>query len=114
MRSLPLIPPDARIAFYKARGRYLKANPFCKFCVEDRVAVVARATVLDHKVPHRGNIKLFLDPSNFQGLCATHHSGSKQREEVSGMSQACSVDGRPLDPRHPWNSGVVVGAGVGV
>ncbi len=37
--------------------------------------------VADHKRPHRGDAALFWDEANLQTLCATCHSGAKQREE---------------------------------
>jgi 5-methylcytosine-specific restriction protein A len=42
------------------------------------------ATVVDHTTPHRGDMTLFWDERNWQGLCATHHSKDKQREEAQG------------------------------
>lgn len=61
------------------------------------------AQVVDHKKAHRGNMTLFRDPSNLQSLCATHHSGSKQKEDIHGYNTAVGLDGWPLDPRHPVN-----------
>lgn len=43
---------------------------------------VPLASVVDHVVAHRGNQTLFWDRSNWQGLCSTHHSRDKQREEA--------------------------------
>ena len=40
--------------------------------------------VLDHIIPHRGDYPLWKDPDNLQSLCATHHNGTKQREELRG------------------------------
>lgn len=37
--------------------------------------------VADHKQPHRGNARLFWDMTNLWTLCASCHSGAKQREE---------------------------------
>ena len=49
------------------------------------------------------------DPANLRTLCVTHDAqahrekgtGSQHREERFG---GCDLSGRPLDPRHPWNS----------
>lgn len=66
----------------KARERFLMANPLCVMCeVEGRVKV---AKVVDHKIPHRGDIVLFWDETNWQSLCASHHSADKQRQENLG------------------------------
>lgn len=32
------------------------------------------ATEVDHIKPHRGDMVLFWDESNWQGLCRSHHS----------------------------------------
>jgi 5-methylcytosine-specific restriction enzyme A len=32
------------------------------------------ATVVDHKVPHKGDAGLMWDQGNWQSLCATHHN----------------------------------------
>lgn len=64
----------------KARKRYLQAHPLCVYCERD--GMVTAATVVDHKIPHRGDMTLFWDESNWQSLCATHHSRDKQREEA--------------------------------
>lgn len=61
------------------------------------------ATVVDHITPHRGDPILFWDSKNWQPLCKDCHDRFKQREEKSGRaSAACTVDGMPIDPRHPW------------
>ncbi|MFT3724646.1 MAG: hypothetical protein QM773_13815 [Hyphomonadaceae bacterium] len=65
----------------------------------DRVVV---ATVADHVIPHRGDSKLFFE-GELQSLCDSHHSSSKQREEIRGYSDAVGDDGWPTDPRHPAN-----------
>lgn len=64
----------------KAREVFLREHPLCVMCAaEDRVTV---ATVVDHIVPHRGDQSLFWRRSNWQPLCATHHSRDKQRQEA--------------------------------
>ncbi len=39
------------------------------------------ANVVDHKTPHRGDMKVFWDKTNWQPLCTGCHSGRKQRAE---------------------------------
>jgi len=63
----------------QARAGYLRSHPLCVMCQAD--GVVTAATVVDHKIPHRGDQALFWDRGNWQSLCATHHSRDKQREE---------------------------------
>jgi len=71
--------PSARARGYdtkwdKARKTYLVAHPRCARCG-------APATVVDHVTPHRGDMKLFWQRSNWQPLCTRCHSSTKQSEE---------------------------------
>ncbi|WP_016738784.1 HNH endonuclease [Bacillus sp. FJAT-27238] len=61
---------DAR--WRKARARFLASNPLCRHCFEQ--GKVIAATVVDHITPHRGDMVLFWDEKNWQGLCGTCHS----------------------------------------
>ena len=63
----------------KARRMYLSASPLCVECeVNGRLVP---ATVVDHIVPHRGDRGLFWDVTNWQALCAMHHSQKTGRGE---------------------------------
>lgn len=64
----------------KAREGHLRTSPLCVYC--QREGRVTAASVVDHKVPHRGDMGLFWDRTNWQSLCASCHSGTKQREEA--------------------------------
>ena len=92
----------------KARLEHLRANPLCVKCL--RLNVTTAATVVDHIIPHRGNMDLFWDRDNWQSLCDPHHSGTKQTEEKRGHVIGCDIDGRPLDPEHPWARAKPAGA----
>ena len=65
----------------QARERFLRAHPLCLYC--EREGRITAATVVDHRIPHRGDERLFWDESNWQALCAAHHSSEKQREEIA-------------------------------
>ena len=65
-------------AWDRARRDYLDRHPFCVRCG-------ARATVVDHRIPHRGHMQKFWDRTNWQALCARDHNSAKQREERRGM-----------------------------
>lgn len=54
----------------KYRVSFLKANPLCVMCKPKLNA----STVVDHIIPHKGDIKLFWDKSNHQALCYSCHN----------------------------------------
>lgn len=66
---------------------------------------MVRATVADHKIPHRGDIHLFFSASNIQSLTKGCHDSWKQALERSGVDliSGCDERGNPLDPKHHWN-----------
>lgn len=91
----------------KARAWFLAQNPLCAYCA--RMGRDKGATAVDHIKPWKEGktaaerYQLFWDSENWQPLCASCHSGVKRMEDLHGYSQACGVDGLPLDPRHPWS-----------
>ncbi|MCH2551259.1 MAG: HNH endonuclease [Alcanivorax sp.] len=85
----------------KAREDFLAANPLCVFC--QKRGRVAAATVVDHIVPHRGDMKLFWRRSNWQALCKPCHDIDKQRLERGGALPGCDASGIPIDPNHHWS-----------
>jgi 5-methylcytosine-specific restriction enzyme A len=87
----------------KARAGHLAHEPFCRQC--KKAGRTVRATIVDHIVPHRGDMKLFWARNNWQSLCTTCGNGDKQRQERSGgkpQYRGCTEDGTPLDPNHAW------------
>ncbi|CAN7509406.1 HNH endonuclease signature motif containing protein [Pararhizobium sp. LjRoot238] len=60
--------------------------------------------VVDHVIQHKGDQRLFWDPTNWQPLCPDHHDIVKQQEEHGTLRTGTDVTGRPLDPSHPWNA----------
>src|SRR5690554_5943624 len=65
----------------RERLEHLRASPLCVRCQEE--GRVTAATVVDHRIPHQGNERLFWSRSNWQSLCAPHHNSEKQREEYA-------------------------------
>lgn len=55
----------------KARLSYLNHHPLCVKCWDNDITCTA--TVVDHIIPHRGDMDLFWDVSNWQSLCKMHH-----------------------------------------
>ncbi|WP_414155729.1 HNH endonuclease [Pseudomonas sp. BNK-43-a] len=69
----------------QARAGYLAKHPLCIRC-QARGLVVA-ATDVDHIVPHKGDMTVFWDRSNWQALCAPCHS-AKTAGEDGGFGNA--------------------------
>jgi 5-methylcytosine-specific restriction endonuclease McrA len=85
----------------QARAGFLRENPWCHRCLLEagiatidpvqaltecqRLRVVPPpADLVDHRIPHRGDMKLFWDRNNWEPMCTRHHSGEKQREVGGG------------------------------
>jgi len=63
----------------KSSKGWLRVHPLCAEC--ERQGRVAAATVVDHIVPHRGDMQLFWDPNNWESLCKPHHDAKTGRGE---------------------------------
>lgn len=70
--------------YRKARSRFMSENPYCVECGKV-------ATDLDHIKPHKGNMKLFWDKSNWQPLCKACHS-RKTASEDGGFGNNDTLD----------------------
>ena len=68
---------DAR--WNKARAFYLAHHPLCVECQKE--GRTEPAVVVDHIKPHRGDISLFWDESNWQSLCKMHHDIKTARKD---------------------------------
>ena len=68
-------------AWLKYRLAYLMRYPLCVHCERD--GKVTPAEELDHKDPHRGDMDLFWDPDNHQGLCKSCHSRKTATEDTA-------------------------------
>ncbi|MYM25769.1 HNH endonuclease [Duganella sp. FT135W] len=84
----------------QARAGYLAKQPYCVYCAREAGILAlpgtdeflaqcirrgaGQASVVDHIIAHRGDMKLFWDSTNWQSLCAPHHSRDKQLEESRG------------------------------
>lgn len=62
------------------------------------------ADVVDHKIAHRGDSKLFFDVNNLQSMAKVCHDSRKQSEEKGGAGflAGCDESGLPLDKSHPF------------
>jgi 5-methylcytosine-specific restriction protein A len=59
------------------------------------------ASVVNHKIPHKGDVELFYSPENIESVCKSCHDGPIQSEERRGYSSEVGTDGWPIDYRHP-------------
>lgn len=84
------------------RLQQLRSEPLCRACqAAGRVTI---ATIADHIRPHKGDLAVFMDPSNLQSLCDEApwrcHSSGKQKEERAGFDVTVGADGWPTAPNH--------------
>lgn len=81
----------------KERAAFLdkEENALCAMCRAEGRTVAA--TVVDHKVAHKGDEVLMWDKANWQPLCKRHHDSDKQRMERTGrVLRAIDPDGWPI------------------
>lgn len=76
-------------AWARASKAFLAAHPLCQCedCGDGRKRVTA-ATVVDHKVPHRGDRSLFWDSSNWQSMAKACHDRKTARDDGGFGNQA--------------------------
>lgn len=88
VREKPRESSAARGYGYKwqqARAGFLAKHPLCVRC--QALGRVVIATDVDHVIPHKGDMALFWDRSNWQSLCAPCHS-AKTASEDGGFGNA--------------------------
>ncbi len=80
---------------------YLRRHPLCVCCLAN--GITASATLVDHVRPHRGDMALFWDATNWQALCKRCHDVVKQAVEHawdSGLLDAALLRLDRLMPQH--------------
>jgi 5-methylcytosine-specific restriction enzyme A len=65
----------------KASKAWLQAHPIAVDWFKDHGGRVFAAEVVDHIIPHRGDMKLFWDPGNWQGLTKKDHDRKTAMED---------------------------------
>ncbi len=65
-------------AWGKARNAHLSAHPLCVHC--GARGRTAGAAIVDHVIPHKGDVRLFWMEENWQGLCVPCDGAKKPRE----------------------------------
>lgn len=73
----------------KASAAFLKRRPLCVHCESE--GRIEPASEVDHIIPHRGDMSLFWDQSNWQPLCKRHHS-RKTAAEDGGFGNTMAAD----------------------
>lgn len=98
---MPAARPSARQSLYnwrwqKARDAYLRFHPLCVMC--QKSGIIKQPDVVDHIIPHHGDLTLFWDRNNWQPLCKDHHNIDKQRLEKGGKpKQTIGRNGWPVE-----------------
>ena len=59
--------------------RFRTEHPLCLHC--DRRGIATPSAVVDHIVPHRGDVRLFWQASNHQALCKSCHDVKTATED---------------------------------
>jgi 5-methylcytosine-specific restriction protein A len=85
-----------KIAWERLRSVVLSEEPFCRYCKAE--GKLMPADVVDHIIPHKGDMALFMDMDNLQAVCKNHHDGLKQRMERGQLIIQYGPDGLPLPP----------------
>lgn len=78
----------------------LHDTPWCEPC--KALGRSRPATVANHKIPHRGDPRLFWHGA-LESMCKTCHDKATQRAEIEGFRRDVDDDGFPTDPDHPFN-----------
>ncbi|WP_200956644.1 hypothetical protein [Rhizobium sp. Root1204] len=102
----------------KGRAAFLALpeNQFCERCKELGILNIGHLRldgspqtnpkrmhlVVNHRIPHKSNKQLFWDRLNWEVACPDHHDIRIQQEESGKVRSGTGIDGRPLDPVHPW------------
>lgn len=64
--------------WHKRSRAFLQEHPLCVQCKAR--GEVAAASVVDHVIPHKGNVDRFWDWDNLQALCVRCHNAKSARE----------------------------------
>ena len=56
----------------RASKIFLKKHPLCEIC--KKKGIIKSAECVDHIIPHKGDMKLFWDESNWQAACISCNS----------------------------------------
>lgn len=83
------------------RAQQLRRQRLCERHLKKGEVVVA--DTVNHRIPHKGDWALFIDPANHESTCKACHDALIQAIEARGYEAGCDADGRPIAADHPWN-----------
>ena len=78
----------------RAALRYLKRHPTCALFGKD-TKCTGIAKCVDHLIPHRGDLRLFWDRRNWQGLCLRCHNRKSRSEQLGALGLKVDLSGMP-------------------
>ncbi|MCI4661447.1 MAG: HNH endonuclease [Neomegalonema sp.] len=77
------------------RPNQLAAVPFCERCAA--MGKQTLATIVHHRIPHKGGRALFQDPANLASSCTHCHQAAEQAAEKRALRQS-NMGGRVNSP----------------
>ena len=94
-----------RSSRWKRASKSFRSSPkgaLCAYC--SARGLVVPSAIVDHVNPHNGDLALFWDSNNWQGLCWSCHSAKSSEDRTGRQRQikGCDQNGMPLDPSSPW------------
>ena len=96
--------PYCTSRWQRLRRQKLMQHTLCQACLQD--GRIAPATAVDHVVPINAGGDPFPVFDGLASLCASCHNAKTRAEQLgesNWMYKGCDINGRPRDPRHPWN-----------
>ncbi|MDQ7790320.1 MAG: HNH endonuclease [Clostridia bacterium] len=69
------------VRWRRASKRFLREHPLCECDECRRLNRIRASTVVDHKIPHRGDYDLFWDETNWQAMAKDCHDRKTARED---------------------------------
>lgn len=84
-------PPEVLKEWWRVRQKFRSTHHYCKLC--GKTFLTGELKIVDHRTPHKGDIKLFLAVGNLQVLCKRCHDSRKQLMERHAEKPAVGIDG---------------------
>jgi 5-methylcytosine-specific restriction enzyme A len=101
----------------RLRKVHLSMFPLCEEC--EGIGELQAAQAVDHRKPISDGGEPFPSHNGLASLCYRCHSAKTARGVEAGAfktkkpRKGCSIDGQPLDRKHPWHPKKSLRAGIG-